>query len=279
MLGKLLKYDFASMAKPLGILQLIAIGMAVVATACGFVGYWISEMDSGHLELITALAFMGVGFGFIGLVCLVPATFVIVLHRFYSNFFTDQGYLTFTLPAKVSELLWSKVISGFVWLMISSFVAFFAAIIVGAGASGFVYGLDIDDSIPYWILSVSSNWYTDDLNNFFNVFCGAVGTLLTIGTMLMTAYMGFTLGSMWASKHKLACGIALFIGIYWGIGIISAVPDVVITIGLSDLFYDAGFYSAVGWVLYALHIMRDATVCIAAFCITLFCLGKRLNLS
>lgn len=279
MLGKLLKYDFAFLAKPLGILQIIAIGVAIVATVCGFAGYWIGEIDGIRLELLTAFAFMGVGFGFIGLVCLVPATFVIVLYRLYSNFFTDQGYLTFTLPVKASELLWSKLIAGLIWLMISAIVVFFGMVVIGAGSSGFVYGLDIDDSIPYWVLSVSSNWYTGDSNNFFSVFFGIIGSILSITAALITAYMGFTLGSVWAGKHKLACGIALFVGIYCGIGIISSVPDVIITISLSDFFYDAGFYSAVGWVLYGLHILRDATVCIVGFCITLFCLNKHLNLS
>lgn len=279
MLGKLLKYDFSALSKPLGILQIIAIGVTIVAAMCGFAGYWLNELGPAYLEILTALALMGVGFGILGLVCLVPAAFVIVLYRFYSNFFTDQGYLTFTLPVKQSELLWSKVISGVAWLLISAFVASVGALIVSSASLGFAYGLEFDDSIPYWVLSASSNWYTEDSGNIFNLVCGAIGSILTLIAALMTAYMGFTLGASWSSKHKVACGIALFIGIYWGVGLLFSIVDVAITIGFYDLPFSSRIYDVIGWLLYAIHILRDIVLCVVGFCVTLLCLNKRVNLS
>lgn len=35
--------------------------------------------------------------------------------RFYRNLFTDEGYLTLTLPATSTQQLWAKIISGAVW--------------------------------------------------------------------------------------------------------------------------------------------------------------------
>lgn len=41
-------------------------------------------------------------------------TLIFILMRYYKNFFTDEGYLTFTLPVTPHELLWTKLISGMV---------------------------------------------------------------------------------------------------------------------------------------------------------------------
>ena len=45
--------------------------------------------------------------------------FFIICAHFYRNLMTDEGYLTFTLPVKTSEILWSKLITAMLWTIIS----------------------------------------------------------------------------------------------------------------------------------------------------------------
>ena len=50
------------------------------------------------------------------------ASSILPIVRFYKNFFTDEGYLTFTLPVKRSTLLLSKLTSGIIWMLASGAV-------------------------------------------------------------------------------------------------------------------------------------------------------------
>lgn len=276
MLGKLLKYDFGALAKILGPMQLVAVGVIFLASVSGFVGYWVNELSSEYMDFLQITAFAGVGMGLLALCCLIPATLVIVLYRFYSNFFTDQGYLTFTLPVKASELLWSKLIAGGVWILISSCVAMLGCLIINICIVGLTDSFDLADSIPYWILNVYVGWGTfeDDLLGF--VFA-IIGFLISLASVLMVAFLSLTLGATWAKQHKLASGILLFIGISCATNIFFGMMDFFV---LFEVFWDldSGMSSAVGMFIYGLHILRDVVLCVGGFCLTWFCLHKRLNL-
>ena len=43
------------------------------------------------------------------------ATALLIAARFYKNLFTDEGYLTWTLPASPVQQLWAKILSGCIW--------------------------------------------------------------------------------------------------------------------------------------------------------------------
>jgi hypothetical protein len=49
-------------------------------------------------------------------------TLFLVARHFYTNIYSDEGYLTMTLPATVTQHIISKTVSGFIWLMINALV-------------------------------------------------------------------------------------------------------------------------------------------------------------
>ncbi len=55
--------------------------------------------------LLFFLIIMGVSFG----------TFIVITVRFYKNLFSDEGYLTRTLPVTSGQHLLSKTIAGSIW--------------------------------------------------------------------------------------------------------------------------------------------------------------------
>ena len=54
-------------------------------------------------------------FGIILLTCAAFTTAIIIAVRFYKNTYSDEGYLTHTLPVKRGTLLLAKVIAGTIW--------------------------------------------------------------------------------------------------------------------------------------------------------------------
>lgn len=60
----------------------------------------------------------------------VIMTYAVVVMRYYKNLYGDEGYLTHTLPVKAGSLLGSKVLTSFIWLMLSYLVAGAVLIVV-----------------------------------------------------------------------------------------------------------------------------------------------------
>ncbi len=127
MLKKLLKYDMRAVSR------LWWIG-AVISVAAALVGgllirlFITSVNDESTHVLIRLISIFGM---IIAMLCIFALalsfvfTVVLVLIRFYKHFFTDEGYLTFTLPVKRSALFLSKIVNAVIW-----FSAHFAVITV-----------------------------------------------------------------------------------------------------------------------------------------------------
>ena len=102
MLRKLLKYDFKYIFKIWLALSVLSVPMSAFGGYCGPMSIQGSEFDGFFIfgTIISVLVIVGVA--------VIP--FVMSLYRFYLNLYTDEGYLTFTLPVKKSDLLLSKFI-------------------------------------------------------------------------------------------------------------------------------------------------------------------------
>ena len=77
--------------------------------------------------LITSL-FFAVGMIFIVGVCLVIANLIKTL---YQKLFTNEGYLTFTLPVTTDELIFSRILTNLIWATTTT-LATVIAVVLGA---------------------------------------------------------------------------------------------------------------------------------------------------
>ena len=121
MLRKLLKYDFSSVFKLWWIAALSSFGLSLLAGGC------INVLNVGRNlpTVVDASATILSILSIIGIVAFSVVSLVLVYVRFYKNLYTDEGYLTFTLPVKISEILNSKIILALVTLTVSGFVVCF----------------------------------------------------------------------------------------------------------------------------------------------------------
>ena len=62
------------------------------------------------------------------------ATSIIIAVHFYKSTYSDEGYLTHTLPVKKGTLLFAKVIAGTIWCIID-IIGLFAAIYIAASGA------------------------------------------------------------------------------------------------------------------------------------------------
>lgn len=114
MLTKLIKYDLKSLARiliPANIFLLVYTFIARLVITSG-----LSQ------ELPNFIIGLGMATYIILLVLINYITLFAVIYRFYKNLFTDEGYLTLTLPVTPSQHLLAKTISGTFWVVLSYLV-------------------------------------------------------------------------------------------------------------------------------------------------------------
>ena len=130
MLGKIIKYDMKAMNRFLIIIHAFLLIYA----------FFIRILITGRLTANNVHNFgntyflilgLTVSFGIILLTCVAFATSIIIAVHFYKSTYSDEGYLTHTLPVKKGTLLIAKVIAGTIWCIID-IIGLFAAIYIAA---------------------------------------------------------------------------------------------------------------------------------------------------
>lgn len=126
MLGKLIKHEFIADSK----LMVPAYVVVLVLSLLGRLMTWLSTRQS--IEATASIGFVRVLRGMtdiitvlygLAFVALIIMTIIFMINRFYKNFFTDEGYLMLTLPTKPRNLVFSKLVNYFIWMLFSTIVA------------------------------------------------------------------------------------------------------------------------------------------------------------
>lgn len=110
MLGKLLKYEWKGLSSPFLILLVVLGG--TTALTCGV----ILTINPKYDESIAWYSMMALIFSvflyYFGLIGCTLGTMLIIAIRFYKTCYTDQGYLTHTLPVSSRQILNAKIIAS-----------------------------------------------------------------------------------------------------------------------------------------------------------------------
>ena len=110
MFGKLIKNEFKSNIHTLGMIYVVAVVLiGLMALSYVFKINWISVVATA---LLIATAFIA-----------IVVTFFLIIVNFQKSLYGNQGYLSFTLPVTSTQLLASKMLVAFCWMLISFVVA------------------------------------------------------------------------------------------------------------------------------------------------------------
>ena len=117
MLTKLIKHEFTATGRFMWVIYAAMVLLSVAANVS------IRLLDYAGNPVVRTLA--GVLIAAWGLSLFVGAIsiFVLLIKRFHQNLLTDEGYLMFTLPGSVHQLVLSKLIVASVWYIVSILVS------------------------------------------------------------------------------------------------------------------------------------------------------------
>ncbi len=178
---------------------------------------WVGLPLSGVMMIITFyVAIIGVSLG-------ITIYFAV---RYYKNMFTDEGYLTNTLPVSSHQLLLSKVITMFSWDIISILaIAASVAIFMGMIILAFMEpgdGKTIVDG--FWELFDMGIWDSPYMQEFGG-FCVSLIVMFFASAFsnTMTIVASVTIGQM-VRRHRI---LGAF-GAYFAIGTVMQIISTVI---------------------------------------------------
>ena len=214
MFAKLLKHEWRASAGTLGILSAAALSLGVL----GVVALRVLVRTDTMLQENPALVFLPVMLGFalvfmaLGLVVYVVGCEFMLLYRFYKSRYTDEGYLTFTLPVNSHQnflAAYLNILLGTILVGVVASVSVSIAVLFGTAETGLVNTQALREmgSVLNIYQGIYSEVYGLEGNMFWLTALSFVTNILYTPMMIMTC---ITVGSVAAKKHKLLAAIGCY---------------------------------------------------------------------
>lgn len=294
MLGKLLKYDLKSVWRIWWIAAVSALGASFVGSFS--FRFFLSspahnmaaETVSSREMLVTALAAIVFAFSVITIVASVLITAILVYLRFYKHFFSDEGYLTFTLPVSRKMLLFSKTLNAIIWTVAHTVLITVCSLVFlvfsppATPETGFFnpFALEaVGDFISNLFDLMGAGWFLAFSFAGFLILTG-----LTVFSISLIHYC-ITLGAIIAKKAKLLVAIGMY---YLITTILSFVAQAVIMVfficmaGRFVVLFAALTPGAAAFAVWLIVLMVATVIAVLAsimYFLTLGNLERKLNLA
>lgn len=225
MFAKLLKHEWRSTREMLGILCLISLGASLLGGLTMCYLFYVNSHDGGGSDALEILSVLFMIAAMIALAVVGAAAVLVYMGRFYKSRFTDEGYLTFTLPVNTHQNLLASLVNTAVGMVLMTLVICLSGclwmVIAFAGVEGFYQ--TVWEHFPelwerFWSLVQT---HAGEIpwgvmaRGMLSALTGAINSLV----MLMLAV---TVGSLIAKKHKILAAVAVFYGIHVLISIATA---------------------------------------------------------
>ena len=276
MLKKLLKYDLSAIFKLWWIMAVSSLGLSVIGGLCLKT---LTSMEANEMSpIIVIMAALGIVATVIGLSAFLVVTMILIYVRFYKNFFTDEGYLTFTLPVKRSQLLNSKLISTFVATIATYVVLIFDVILLLAIGIPEFFSSDVWKMLGHFF-----GVTVKEMGIYFFIYAIEIlllALLISLSSMLLV-YICITLASVIVKKARVITAI----GIYYGATtVVTFSAELVYLFGIMFLgntitnLSASATMGAIALILLVLTVFI-AAIASAMYLLEYYLLDKKLNLA
>lgn len=229
MLGKLMKYEWKNTWK-LCVSLLVFIALITVLGCVSFrTPMWRAAFGEGEVQRVTPMDLMGVMTLVLYVFALIGAvigTLIYMAVHFYKTMYSDEGYLTHTLPVNSHQLLVSKLLVSVVWYLLVMLLVMISGLSLAATVLTIAMRAE---GIDIW-QEISRNW--DTVKRWIDSLFGwpsAADVIITLIEMIISTFASMmllfgaiTIGQL-SSKHKVMMSILSYFGIAIGAQIIGSI--------------------------------------------------------
>lgn len=280
MFGKLLKYDFKYVARIWWMLAVGVLGLSVAASLV-FRAIFLNINSNGFFAFLSVLGMFFLVVSFIGIFGSLVVTEVLVFVRFYKNFYTDEGYLTFTLPVKRSKLLLSKTLNSIIWFALHTALILVCVVIF--------LGLGIGSSMgtpPLKTVGSSIGWLWDKVGWWLIVYAVEAILLFVVLSAFTTCLVQLciTIGAIVAKKQKVLAAVGIYYLVNTVLSTVGSICLVVFLSGLEGFTVLLGGLSALAAnaaiaLVLLIAILASLLVVLIVYFMTLGRIERKLNLA
>ena len=243
MLKKCLKYDFEAVLRTWWILAVSMLGAAVVGgLGIRFFSQCAVSPDVPEgLLVLSTFVMIGSIFCLMAMIMGMTVSFILIFWRMYTHFYTDQGYLTFTLPVKRSTLYLSKVImatvleAATVGILILG-ILFIALVVPPTEGGEFFINLD-------WLSAIGDfcRGLVDVAGWWLILWIPTAVAILVLFALFQNGliYFCITMGAVVAKRHKLIAAIGIYYGVNLAVGLIGEIIFLFLTAGIITIIMAA----------------------------------------
>lgn len=274
MFAKLLKHEWRAVSGALSILSLAALGAAAVATIV--LRLLIAYGDKAPaLSAIGGLLLFG---SILALVAYAVGSLIFLLFRFYKSRYTDEGYLTFTLPVTNHQILLSSLLIILAWSAITIAVVFFGLamiVLMGTTTSGLI-NTELLRNLRVITDAISTMMTGQTKAQAITILAGvSMAVSFLMSTMLMVT--AITIGSIAAKKHKVLASIAAYYIINMGVSLVTTLVSIPIMINSANATSLSEIASGTIGLL-AFQIGLELVIIVAGYFVTANLMKKKLDL-
>ena len=279
MLRKLLNYDMRYVWRVWRFVAPIALILSFVGGIC--VQVLNLESADPNYDIMQVLFGFGFFFCLLGIGAFYFVGSLMSHYRFYKNLFTDEGYLTFTLPISRAKIFGSKTLNSYLWNLWSGIVILICVLIICFVADAQGFG---EFWRGFWYF-LQEGWQY--IGAWLAVYIVLLVLILLSSIWLSVSLIQFciTVGAIIAKKYKLLAGIGIY---YVGNMILSFFMQIAMIIGLLSVMDALGTlirnisvaetHPFLTLILFLISLVCCTISCLIHF-ITLDLVERKLNLA
>lgn len=277
MFQKLMKYEWKSYVKSM---LFLLIGVFSI-TLIGVISIYLFDTDNFDMDSLVGFfnltSYIGIFFlYYFGLIACSLVVSLLIAIRYYKTMFTDEGYLTHTLPVTRSQLYWSKLLAAFGYQVYTLVLVLLSVVAV---VSTVVIRLSSLDGFCEELSELFSDMIADmgmPLFTFYTIFY-ILFILISSFVGVIIMYACITLGQLFRKHRIIGAIIAYFI-------VTIAMQVLMVGISFISAFLSNGFSGSGEFTLayynlyYGLSFVMIIVIGVVLYIITNSQLKKNLNL-
>ncbi len=284
MLGKLIKYEWKGLRFPLMIMMIVLAGTMILT--CGVILTINPKLDETLAWYSVMALMLSVFLYYFGIIGCTLGTTLIVVVRFYKTCYTDQGYLTHTLPVTPHQLLNSKILTAIFTYLLMIFAIILSIFIILQVGIHHVFSFIPDYSYAE-LRHEFSIVFADILDSFEDEFGLRLGLYIAyllfyciVGVIsnVITLFGCVSLGQLYA-KHRIVGAIAAYFLLQFVmmiIGYITAIP--MYTRMLAGTYYDNATVFGIMSPTMNMSLLTTVLLAVVMYFVNLHMMTKKLNL-
>lgn len=222
MLKKLFKYDLRSIWRYFWIILVTVPALSLIASLL-FRHALSLDTEKTAAKLVFGIEMFVFVISLIAVIGSVVVTEVLLLIRFYKNLYSDEGYLTFTLPVSRKDILLAKTLNALVWsfahaaLIVVCTMIFLLICPTPPSYSDAFISLLAFEIISFVMKTI---WSSIGAWTLLYAFEALVLIAVTIFFNISLWQLAITVGSIVAKKAKVLAGIGICYAVSMALGIL-----------------------------------------------------------